>query len=271
MAVRSRKLVSRALRQMDRSFWSLHDDLPTFAVLALPTFFALATLGLAAALTVRLYDLAAPIAFLAWWFVLPLASLATVTFCPLPCSIFVWSRAQGTTTTAGQCFSTFFRRMRRLVPVIIWLLFSYFWWALLFWIPTLVLWPRTCLAPMVALFEVPDRVFVRARKLMHEDHAIYVLAGLYLLLSLVISGLIFVPRLVLLADVFKTPWAVRIGESIWAFELVFGILALTGVAVSWCVALTLFYHDLRRIREGEGLRHKVDTLYGKYVPTGESA
>jgi len=256
---------------MDRSFWSLHDDLATFALLGVPTFAALAALGISTALVVRSFDLDPAAAFFASSMLLPLSALTVMTFGPLPCSVFAWSRAQGTRLTAGECLSTCLGRLGRLFPVIVLLLLSYAWWALLFWLPTFFLWPRTCLAPMVALFEDQRRVFGRARKLMHEDHAIFVLAGLYLLLLLVLGGVVFIPRVILLADVFKTPWAARIEESIWAFELVVGIFSLTGVAVSWCVALTLFYHDLRRIREGESLRIRVDALLARYVAAGEPA
>ena len=104
---------------------------------------------------------------------------------------------------------------------------------------------------------------------MQEDHAIHVLAGLYVLLTLALGALIFVPRVVLFAEIIKTPWAAALEQSLWAFELVAGTILLTGIAVSWCVALTLFYHDLRYHREGEALRLKIDALFDKYVATRE--
>jgi hypothetical protein len=256
---------------MDRSFWSLHDDLTTFALLGFPTFLALATLGAAVALVVRNYDPDPAMAWVGWMVLVPVSAITIVTFLPLPCSVFAWSRAQGTTKTAGQCLTACARRSGRLLPIIAWLVFSYCWWSMLFWIPLLVLWPRTCLAPMVALFEDQRRVFRRSRRLMREDHAIFVLAGLYLLLMLVLGSVIFLPRMILLTEMFRTPWAAALEESIWAFELVSGVLLLTGVAISWCIALTLFYHDLRHHREGESLRNRVEELYSRYVVTGEPA
>ncbi len=256
---------------MDRSFWSLHDELTSFALLGLPTFAALSALGLSLALLLRSFDLDPGIAFLVWAVIVPVAALATVTFLPLPCSVFVWFQAQRTPRTVGECFSDCLRRSGRLIPVVVWLVFSFTWWVALLGIPLLILWPRTCLAPMVALFEDQRRIFRRSRRLMQEDHAIYVLAGLYLLLMFVLGSLIFVPRMILLAEIIKTPWAAALGESIWAFELVSGILLLTGVAISWCVSLTLFYHDLRHHREGEFLRNKVEALFRKYAASGEPA
>lgn len=260
--------VSRALRQMDRSFWCLHDDLATFAVLGLPTFITFGALGSSLAIVLRTFDLDLGIGYLIWGIVVPVTALMSVTFLPLPCSVFAWSKARGQRLTAGECFAVCIRRIGRLAPVILWMAFSFTWWVILAGLPLLILWPRTCLAPMVALFEDQRRVFWRSRRLMHEDHAIYVLAGLYLLMMLVLGSLIFVPRLILFADVIKTPWVQTLENSIWAFELVSGIILLTGVAVSWCVALTLFYHDLRYHREGELLRNKIEVLYEKYVPAG---
>ena len=46
------------------------------------------------------------------------------------------------------------------------------------------------------------------------------------------------------------------------------ILLLSAIAISWCVSLTLFYHDLRQYREGEAVRSKVEHLFEKYVRAG---
>lgn len=250
---------------MDRSFWSLNDDPTTLALLGLPTFLALSAMGLLLVSVLRLYEPDAAMSYLMWVILVPVSGLAVVTFCPLPCGIFAWSQAQGAKESAGECYSILFRRMGRLIPVFLLLVFFFLCWAVFFWIPLLILWPRTCLAPMVAVFEDQRRIFRRTRKLMHEDHAVYVLAGLYLLLTLVLGLMIFVPRLILYARIITTPWAAALQESIWAFELIFGIILLTGVAISWCIALTLFYHDLRYHREGEALRNKIDGLYERYA------
>jgi hypothetical protein len=249
---------------MDRSFWSLHDDPTTYAILGLPTFVVFSTLGLSLVYTVRTFEPDPGLQFLIWGIIVPWFAFVVTTFCPLPCSIYVWSQAHEENKPAGECFSELLGRLGRLIPVAAWLLVSFTWWALLFWLPSLILWPRTCMAPVVALFEDQRHVFRRTRGLMHEDHAIYVLAGLYLLLTLVLGTMIFVPRTIFFVDIIKTPWLATLEDSIWAFELIAGTILLTGVAMSWCVSLTLFYHDLRYHREGESLRNKIDSLYDKH-------
>jgi hypothetical protein len=70
---------------------------------------------------------------------------------------------------------------------------------------------------------------------------------------------------------FRTTWATFVEEFLWAFELISGILLLTAIGMSWCVAITLFYHDIRQHREGELLRNKIEALERKYVLMGVRA
>jgi hypothetical protein len=249
---------------MDRSFWSLHDNVATYFVLGLPTLGGLTLLGVALAAIVRSYDLDAGLGYFLWGLATPVACLTVFTFGPLPCSVFAWSQAQGEPRSIAGCFAGLTARAGRLLKVGARLLFSFSWWTFLLGIPFLILWPRTCMAPMVALFENQRRVFWRSRKLMQEDHAIFMLAGLYFVMTVVLGILIFLPRALVSSRLLSLPWLVEFQDSLWAFELVSAVLLLTGIAVSWCVALTLFYHDLRYHREGEGLRAKVELLADKY-------
>ena len=75
----------------------------------------------------------------------------------------------------------------RLIVVQARLTFAYSWWFLLFGLPMLLFWARTCLAPDVALFEDRPKIFRRTRQLMREDSAIHVLAGLFFLFALVLG------------------------------------------------------------------------------------
>ena len=129
----------------------------------------------------------------------------------------------------------------------------------------LILWPRTCQAPMVAMFEDKPKIFRRSRQLTREDGTIHGLAALFFLLTLVLGSLIPLPRLILFSKMFEGEWTRTIGEMLWAFELVAAILLFCIVAISWTVSLTLFYHDLRQYREGEAIQAKVAHLQEKYM------
>jgi hypothetical protein len=249
---------------MDRSFWSLHDNVTTYFLLGLPTLGALAIVGVALAAIVRSYNLDAGLGYFLWGLATPISCMAIFTLGPLPCSVFAWSQAQGEDCSISECFSRLFTRPGRMLAMATRLLFHFTWWTFFFGIPFLAFWPRTCMAPMVAIFENQRRVFWRSRKLMQEDHAIFMLAGLHLAMTVVLGTLIFLPRLLIASRMLSLPWVVELQDSLWAFELVFAIVLMTGIAISWCVALTLFYHDLRYHREGEALRGKVDLLANKY-------
>jgi len=264
----SNNLVTRALRQMDRAFWCLHDHLPTFAVLGLPTLFAAMALAAIVTLLLRTWDLDLFSGYVLWSVIVPVLAMTILTFLPLPCAVFAWFQVRNEPKTVKECFAWCFHRAGRLSGIFFWLVFSYTWWFLLLGLPMLILWPRTCQVPMVALFEEGPRILRRSRQLMREDNAIHVLAGLFFLLTLVLGLLIPLPRLILFSKLFEGEWTRVAEQSLWAFELMSAILLLSVIAISWCVSLTLFYHDLRQYREGEAVRSKVERLFEKYVHVG---
>ena len=249
---------------MDRAFWCLHDHITTFAILGLPTLMTSIFLTVSVAAAVRTWNFDPFIAFVLGAIVVPVVAMTILTFLPLPCAVFAWSQANNERKTPRECVAWCFQHAGRLLSVFAWLVFSYLWWFALLGLPMMFLWARTCQAPMVALFEDHPRVFVRSRQLMREDSAIHVLVGLFFLLTLVLGTLIPMPRLILFSKLFQSEWTVMVEQSLWAFELMSGILLFCGVAISWCVSLTLFYHDLRQNREGEAIQKKVTALYDKY-------
>jgi hypothetical protein len=149
----------------------------TYFVLGLPTFFALASIGLVGVFLLRSFDLSPGIAYLTWGIGFPIAIVNVLALLPLPCSVFAFASAQGLRRSPGECFPEMFGRFGRLFPVLAWLSFTCSWSMVLWGLPLLALWPRMCMAPMVALFETQRGVFKRSRRLMHEDQAIFVLAG----------------------------------------------------------------------------------------------
>jgi len=256
----SRNVVARGLRQVDRAFWCLHDHLPEFAVLGLPTFAVSLVLAAGMAMALRTWHFDPLISYLLWAIVIPVVTLTIVTFFPLPCAVFAWFQANGEPKAPADCFRWWRNRVGRLVAVQSWLTFSYVWWFVLFGLPMLFLWPRTCLAPMVALFEDRPKIFRRAQQLMREDSAIHVLAGLFFLFAVVLGALIPLPRLLLFSKLLAAEWTRSVEESLWALELSCGVILACGLAVSWSVALALFYYDLRQHREGERIARKIAAL-----------
>jgi hypothetical protein len=261
----SNNLATRGLRQMDRAFWCLHDHVSTFAILGLPTLAVSVIFAGVIAFALHTWNFDGFTAYVLWSFVVPVSALTILTFLPLPCAVFAWFQARNETKTAGECFHWCRNRAGRLFSVFAWLVFSYSWWFVLLGIPMLVLWPRTCQAPMVAMFEDKRGIFRRSRQLMREDSAIHVLAGLFFLVTLVLGSLIPLPRLILFSKLFEGEWTRTIEEMLWAFELVAAVILLCIVAISWSVSLTLFYHNLRQYREGEVIQSKVSLLQEKYM------
>lgn len=250
---------------MDRAFWRLHDHLAAFAVLGLPTLLSILAVAGATIGILRTWELEFWTGWLLFGLAVPVITLAIVTLGPLPCGVFAWFQANGEPRSPGECFAWCASRLGRLTVVALRLLFSYLLWFLLLGLPMLVFWARTCLAPYVALFETQPRIFQRSRRLVREDHAIHALAGLHLLLTVVLGALIPLPRLLLGSKLFQTEWSRTIIDGIWVVEVVCAVLLTCGVAVSWCVSLALFYHDLRSHREAEGLQRKVRRLDEKYL------
>jgi hypothetical protein len=249
---------------MDLAFWCLHEHLPQLAVLALPTVAAAASLAAIIAIVIRTWELPIVINFGLYGVVYPVAALSIVTLGPVPCAVFAWHRAAGRVVTPRECFEHCNARARRLIPLGLRLLLCYFFWFLLAGIPMLFLWPRTCLAPLVALFENDRRIFARCRRLLKEENTVYVLAGLYTLLSISLGFLIAIPRLLLLARITQAPWTRPVQNYLWAFEFLSGTVLVAGMAVSWCLSLTFLYFDIRRTREGDELREKIRIMREKF-------
>ena len=250
---------------MDRAFWCLHDHLPAFAILSLPTLIVSLLLAATLALVARTWNFDPLISYILWAIVVPVVGLTTMTFFPLPCGVFAWFQANGEPKSVPDCFRWCRQRAGRLFAVQSRLTFSYSWWFLLLGLPMLILWARTCLAPDVALFEDRPQIFRRCRQLMREDSAIHVLAGLCFLFALVLGALIPIPRLVLFSKLFQADWTRTVEDSLWVFELTCGVVLACGLAVNWTVSLALFYYDLRQYREGERIARKVAVLREQYV------
>lgn len=269
LAAQPRNLVRRALRQMDRSFWCLHSHLSPIAILGLPLLMVVIVIAFAAAAAVRTWDIEPGIAIPLFGVLAPAVCLMIVTFLPLPCAVFAWFAAEGDPQSPVACFEWCRRHSGRLAYVAVLSFFAFLTWFLFLGIPMLIFWSRNCFAPFVALFETHRRIYRRSKQLLYEGQAVQVLAGLYLLLTLALVTLIFIPRLVLASGILKTPSTVLVLEYLWVFELTCGVILLCGVSISWCIALALYYHDLRKHREGDWLRNKIQALDSKYVlPAG---
>lgn len=266
MAVQTRNLMRRALRQIDRSFWCLHAHLSTLMSLGLPMMIALGVLATTAVIIHRTWEIDPGIAFLIYGMAAPVVLLTIVTLGSLPCSVFAWHAAQHKILTPGECFSFLARRASRIIPVAIGLVFSFCLWFLFLGLPMLVYWSRSCLRPFVALFEDQKKIGKRCQQLLKDDNSFHVLALLYLLLTCSLSVLIVIPRVLVSVESLRTDFSTFIRDWIWIFELISGVILFSGMAMSWCITLTLFYHDLRYVREGEGLRKKVELLQDKYLP-----
>lgn len=261
---KSRNIVARGLRQVDRAFWCLHDNLPALAILGLPSLMVSMVLATTMAWVVRTFNFDPLAAYILWAIVVPVVGLTTLTFFPLPCAVFAWFQANGEPKTASECFAWCRQRAGRLMGVQARLTFSYMWWFLLFGLPMLVFWPRTCLAPDVALFEDGPKIFRRSRQMMREDSAIHILASLFLLFALVLGALIPIPRIILTAKLFQADWTRTVADFMWAFELICAVVLTCGLAIGWSVSLALFYHDLRQFREGERITRKLAVLREEY-------
>src|SRR6185503_1439941 len=116
-------------------------------------------------------------------------------------------------------------RAWRLMGVIVRLSLLWLGSLLLFGIPLLWVLPRTCFTPLVALFEDHPRIFYRSRRILREEWGLHMIAWLYLAMALVLSGLIFLPRLVLGtnmlgAQLLEASWRPMILEHLWIFETI---------------------------------------------------
>lgn len=258
----------RILVQADCAFWCVHEHPDVLAWLGLPTLLALLASALLTVAAARVWQ------FPEWLFallasgLLPFVALMIFTVLPLPCAVFAWQRASGETATVGECFSRCWRRPGRLLGVIVRLALLFVVSILLAGIPLLWIWPRTCMAPLVAIFEDQPRIFRRSRRILREETGVHLIGGLYLIMALVLGGLIFLPRLtlgsrVLGAHIVEAAWQSWMLSYLWIFETLSIAILLTTLAMSWWISLTLVYHEIRRVREGEELRQRIAELRQK--------
>jgi hypothetical protein len=276
MAREQASLVGRTFVQVDRAFWCIHEHLDVMVPLALPTLGAMAAAAVILIGVWRTWELPGWADFLIGAVALPWVALIVFTVLPLPGAVFAWGQAGGQTLTPRECFAWCGRRAGRLFSVFarlapVWLLSLVFLGVPLLWV-----WPRTCLAPLVTLFEDEPRVFRRSRRILREGLAVYVLGGLFLGMAVVLGGLVATPRLILAtpalgAHVLEARWRRLVLDYLWVFESLSAAVILTALAMSWCITLVLLYHEVRWVREGEDLRQKIRQLRGKVLVEGGAA
>ncbi len=265
MARAKTSLFRRILVQADCSFWCIHDHLDVLGYLALPTLGALVATTLALVAVWRTWEFPAGVNFLIAAVVCPFLALFIFTVFPLPCAVFAWKAACGEEATARDCFAYCLSRSGRLLGVVIRLCLIWFGSLLLFGLPLLHAWPRTCLTPLVALFENDRRIFRRSRRILGEDLGVSLIGFLYLGMAIVLAGFVFLPRILLAtpmlgAHLLDERWRPMVVEYLWIFETTSVAILLTAVAMSWWISLTLVYHDVRWVREGEDLKRRIGLL-----------
>ncbi len=268
MARPKTSLLRRILVQTDCAFWCIHDHLDVLAYLGLPTLAALLTGSLVLIGVWRTWDIPVVGQVLIAGLLVPFLVLLLFTALPLPCAVFAWKAAGGETATALECFSWCRRRAGRLLGVLVRLALLWLGSLLLLGLPLLWVWPRTCLAPLVALFEDEPRIFRRSRRILREDLAVPLMGFLYLGMGTVLGGLVVLPRLLvgtpmLGAHLVDARWRTLILDYLWVFETMSVAILLTAIAMGWWISLTLVYHDIRWIREGEDLRRRIALLRAK--------
>jgi len=258
-------LLRRILVQTDCAFWCIHDHLDVLAALGVPTLAALLTSALVLVGIWSTWDFPAVVDVLIAGLLIPFLGLFIFTALPLPCAVFAWKAAVGETATVGECLSWCRRRADRLLGVLIRL--SLLWLVSLVFLglPLLWIWPRTCLTPLVALFEDEPRIFRRSRRILREDFGVILMGFLYLGMGIVLGGLVVLPRLllgtpVLGAHLLDARWRSLVVEHLWIFEMMSVAILLTAISMSWWISLTLVYHDIRWVREGEDLKRRIALL-----------
>jgi hypothetical protein len=270
MARVQESLIGRTLVQIDRSFWCIHEHADVLIPLGLPTLLTLLATAVVAVGASRVWQFSGTTQFVLFAVAWPMVGLLLFTILPLPCAVFAWRRADGEVPTARECFAGCARRGGRLLSVMVRMAFLWLGSLLLFGIPLLIVWPRTCMAPLVALFEDGDHVFRRSRRILREDNVVYLIGGIYLGIMIVLGLMVFLPRVIfgtetLGAHVLDAPWRRAILDHVWVLEALSVAVILTALAMSWWISLTLLYHDIRREREGEDLRQKILRLRGKFL------
>jgi hypothetical protein len=262
MSTRHSSLTRRALVQMDLAFWYLHAHFAQLAALAAPTLIAVFVVAAVLVAIMQVWSLPGILLYVLYAIVVPTVVMWVAVFMPLPSAVFAWHRASGSLPETRECFRFCLSRLRRLVPVAVWLFFTYFLWFIFLGLPLLYFWPRTCAAPAIALFEDERRVFQRSRRLLKEDIAIRVLALLYFGIFLAMALLLFLPRILLatqgrLVESVASRWLV---DNLWIAEVLGCAILISGVAVGWCISMTLLYREVRIVREGEFLREKIEQM-----------
>lgn len=265
MARPKTSLFRRILVQIDCAFWCIHDHLDVLGFLALPMLGVLIVGSLAVVGVWRTWELEPWVNILIGGLVVPFLVLFIFTALPLPCAVFAWKAAEGEDATAGECLSACWRRAGRLFGVFFRLAFFWLFSLVLCGLPLLAIWPRTCLTPLVALFEDTPRIFNRSRRIIGEDFGVSVIGLIYLGMGIVLGGLVALPRLLLAtpmlgSHLLEDRWRSVVLDYLWIFETMSIAVLLTAIAMSWWISLTLVYHDIRSVREGESLKRRVALL-----------
>jgi hypothetical protein len=270
VASQKASLAGRAVVQVDRAFWCIHEHLDDIFLLALPAIVAIVPATGICVLILRTWELPPWVQVIVMGVVGPWLFLSIFTVFLLPSAVFGWQQASGVAISPRECFAWCLAKRGRLFSVLARLSLMWLLCFLFFGIPFLVVWPRTCMAPLVALFEDGPGVFRRSRRILREDFAIYVLGGLFLGMAIVLGGLVATPRLLLGtsalgAQLLDEIWRQMILDHLWIFEALCAGAILVGLAMTWWIALTLLYHDIRWWREGMDLRQRVTELSVKFL------
>lgn len=276
MARPKTSLLRRVLVQTDCAFWCIHDHPDVIAYLGLPTLVA----QLVAAFTLigiwRISNLPDVVGYLIGGLLVPFLALLIFTALPLPCAVFAWKTACGETASVRDCFAWCFARRGRLFSVLFRLSLLWLVSLPLLGIPLLWFWPRTCLAPLVALFEDERRIFRRSGRVLREELSVPVVGALHAGMGLILGGLVVLPRLLVAtpmlgAHLLDASWRPMIVDHLWIFETITLTILLTAVAVNWWISITLVYHDVRWVREGEDLKRRIALLRARLAPAGGPA
>jgi hypothetical protein len=268
MARPKKSLLRRILVQTDCAFWCIHDHLDVLAYLILPTLAAVVTTALLFVAMFRAWHLPGPVIFLIASTIVPFATLLIFTVLPLPCAVFAWKTANGQPATVAECFSWCWRRPGRLLSVLIRLSLLWIVSLLFLGLPLLWIFPRTCMAPLVALFEDERKIFRRSQRILREESGVALLNLLYLGMGIVLGGMIALPRLLfgtpmLGAHLVEASWLPMILDRLWIFETMSIAILLSAIAMSWWISLTLVYHEVRGVREGEIIKRRIALLRAK--------
>jgi hypothetical protein len=269
MARAKTPLFRRILVQADCAFWCIHDHLDVLGFLGLPTLAAVVGAALALIGIWRTWDLPVGVNILIGAVVCPFLAMLIFTVFPLPCAVFAWKAARGEEqASARDCIIYCLRRSRRLLSVLVRLALIWLGSLLLFGLPLLGIWPRVCMTPLVALFEDERRIFRRSRRILGEDNTVSLIGLIYLGMGLVLGGMVFLPRLALATPtigvhLLDEHWRTIVLDHLWIFETMSVAILLTAIAMSWWMSLTLVYHDIRLVREGEALKRRLALLRAK--------